>query len=78
MGSFSLNASQIADYNRDGYIIVKGLFSAEEVGKLYDTAIENSGDAKECDGPERPIGKEDETLAMVYAGRRCVWIPDPE
>jgi ectoine hydroxylase-related dioxygenase (phytanoyl-CoA dioxygenase family) len=42
MGSFSLNASQIDDYNRDGYIIVKNLFSAEEVGKLYDTAVENS------------------------------------
>ena len=42
MGSFSLNASQIADYNRDGYIVVKGLFSAEEVGKLYQTAVENS------------------------------------
>lgn len=42
MGSFSLNASQIADYNRDGYIIVKSLFSTEEVGKLYHTALENS------------------------------------
>lgn len=42
MGSFSLNASQITDYNRDGYIVVKNLFSVEEVGKLYHTAIENS------------------------------------
>ena len=42
MGSFSLNASQIADYNRDGYIVVKNLFSTEEVGKLYHTALENS------------------------------------
>ena len=42
MESFSLNASQIADYNRDGYIVVKNLFSAEEVGKLYHTALENS------------------------------------
>ncbi|MCF0071964.1 phytanoyl-CoA dioxygenase family protein [Dyadobacter sp. CY261] len=42
MGSFSLNASQIADYNRDGYLVVKSLFSTEEVGKLYHTAIENS------------------------------------
>lgn len=42
MGSFSLNASQIADYNRDGYIVVKNLFSTEEVEKLYHTAVENS------------------------------------
>jgi ectoine hydroxylase-related dioxygenase (phytanoyl-CoA dioxygenase family) len=42
MGSFSLNASQVAYYNRDGYIIVKGLFSTEEVDKLYNTAVENS------------------------------------
>ncbi|HWV28825.1 MAG TPA: phytanoyl-CoA dioxygenase family protein [Dyadobacter sp.] len=42
MGSFSLNASQIADYNRDGYIVVKSLFSTEEVEKLYHTALENS------------------------------------
>ncbi len=42
MGSFSLNAIQIADYNRDGYIVVKSLFSTEEVEKLYHTALENS------------------------------------
>ena len=42
MGSFSLNASQIADYNRDGYIVVKNLFSTEEIEKLYRTALENS------------------------------------
>ncbi|GGM76172.1 L-proline 4-hydroxylase [Dyadobacter beijingensis] len=42
MGSFSLNASQVADYNRDGYLVVKALFSAEEVEKLYHTALENS------------------------------------
>lgn len=42
MGSFSLNASQIADYNRDGYLIVKNLFAKEEIDKLYHTALENS------------------------------------
>jgi len=42
MGSFSLNTSQIDEYNRDGYIVVKSLFSTEEVGKLYQTAVENS------------------------------------
>lgn len=42
MGDFSLNAGQVADYNRDGYIVIKGLFAAEEVEKLYRTALENS------------------------------------
>lgn len=37
-----MNASQVADYNRDGYLVVKALFSAEEVEKLYHTALENS------------------------------------
>ncbi|MCE6988331.1 phytanoyl-CoA dioxygenase family protein [Dyadobacter sp. CY323] len=42
MANFSLSANQIEDYNRDGYLVVKGLFSQEEVGKLYRTAVENS------------------------------------
>ncbi|WP_439559583.1 phytanoyl-CoA dioxygenase family protein [Dyadobacter sp.] len=42
MASFSLNSSEVEEYNRDGYIIVKGLFSQEEIGKLYHTALENS------------------------------------
>lgn len=42
MGNFSLTSSQIADYNRDGYVVVKKLFSDEEVDKLYRTAIENA------------------------------------
>ena len=42
MGNFNLNSGQVADYNRDGYLVVKGLFSAEEIDKLYHTALENS------------------------------------
>ncbi|WP_031528666.1 phytanoyl-CoA dioxygenase family protein [Dyadobacter crusticola] len=42
MASFSLNSSQVEEYNRDGYIVVKGLFAKEEVDKLYRTALENS------------------------------------
>ncbi|KAA0991141.1 phytanoyl-CoA dioxygenase family protein [Dyadobacter aurulentus] len=42
MTSFSLNSSQVEDYNRDGYVIVKSLFSEKEIAKLYSTAVENS------------------------------------
>ncbi|KQS33126.1 phytanoyl-CoA dioxygenase family protein [Dyadobacter sp. Leaf189] len=42
MARFSLNSSQVEEYNRDGYIVVKGLFSQEEIDKLYRTAVENS------------------------------------
>jgi ectoine hydroxylase-related dioxygenase (phytanoyl-CoA dioxygenase family) len=42
MASFNLTTNQINDYNRDGYVVVKGLFSKEETDKLYHTAIENS------------------------------------
>jgi ectoine hydroxylase-related dioxygenase (phytanoyl-CoA dioxygenase family) len=42
MSSFSLGTSQIDDFNRDGYVVVKNLFSKEEIDKLYSTAVENS------------------------------------
>lgn len=42
MGNFNLNSGQVEDYNRDGYLIVKSLFSTEEIDKLYRTALENS------------------------------------
>jgi len=38
----SLNSNQLETYNRDGYLIVKSLFSQEEIDKLYNSAIENS------------------------------------
>ena len=37
-----LTQIQTNDYHRDGYLVVKGLFSPEEVGKLYKSAVENS------------------------------------
>jgi ectoine hydroxylase-related dioxygenase (phytanoyl-CoA dioxygenase family) len=42
MSGFSLNSSQIEQFNRDGYLVVKSLFSTEEIEKLYHTALENS------------------------------------
>ena len=42
MGTMSLNNNQLETYNRDGYLVVKGLFDKEEIKKLYSSAIENS------------------------------------
>lgn len=42
MAGFNLSATQVESYNRDGYVVVKGLFSKEETDKLYHTAVENS------------------------------------
>jgi len=36
-----LTAAQIADYNRDGYLLVKNFCSKEEIDKLYSTALED-------------------------------------
>jgi ectoine hydroxylase-related dioxygenase (phytanoyl-CoA dioxygenase family) len=36
-----LTPQQIADYHRDGYIIVKKFCSTEEIDKLYSTALED-------------------------------------
>jgi len=36
-----LTAAQIADYNRDGYLLVKNFCSKEEIDKLYKTALED-------------------------------------
>lgn len=42
MGNFNLTSQQIADYHRDGYLIVRDFLSQPEVDKLYRIAI---GDA---------------------------------
>jgi phytanoyl-CoA hydroxylase len=39
MPNFQLTTSQIADYHRDGYIIVKDYLNAAEVGKLQEIAF---------------------------------------
>jgi phytanoyl-CoA hydroxylase len=41
MSNFKLTQQQIADYNRDGYVIVRNFLNAEEVKKLYRIAIED-------------------------------------
>lgn len=41
MENHSITQKQIADYNRDGYIIVRKFLSKEEADKLYGIAIED-------------------------------------
>lgn len=42
MAKINLNEEQIEAYHRDGFLVVKNLFSQEEIDKLYNNAIENS------------------------------------
>ncbi|HWD89270.1 MAG TPA: phytanoyl-CoA dioxygenase family protein [Mucilaginibacter sp.] len=46
MSANSLTAAQIADYNRDGYLLVKNFCSKEEIDKLYKTALEDDAMGK--------------------------------
>jgi ectoine hydroxylase-related dioxygenase (phytanoyl-CoA dioxygenase family) len=40
--NLNLSREQQEAYNRDGYLVIKGLFSQDETNKLYSAAIENS------------------------------------
>src|ERR1700744_2541414 len=46
MSSKTFSAAQIGDYNRDGYLLVKGFCSKAETDKLYKTAIEDEAMSK--------------------------------
>ncbi|HEX4374395.1 MAG TPA: phytanoyl-CoA dioxygenase family protein, partial [Puia sp.] len=41
MSNFELTPQQIADYNRDGYVIIKNFLNSDEVKKLYTIATED-------------------------------------
>src|SRR4051812_11143859 len=41
MSQQQLSPQQMADYHRDGYVIVKNFCSAEEIEKLYSSALED-------------------------------------
>jgi ectoine hydroxylase-related dioxygenase (phytanoyl-CoA dioxygenase family) len=42
MAKINLNDKQIEAYHQDGFLMVKNLFSKEEIDKLYSSATENS------------------------------------
>lgn len=37
-----LSKEQVASYDRDGYLVIKNLFTQEEIDKLYESAVESS------------------------------------
>lgn len=39
MSTFQLTTEQVAEYDRDGYIIVRNFLSPEEAGKLHSIAV---------------------------------------
>jgi ectoine hydroxylase-related dioxygenase (phytanoyl-CoA dioxygenase family) len=61
MANFGLTAGQIADYNRNGYVIVKNFLNDEEVKKLYgiatgdDTLLKHAFDLNDQSGKKTKL-----------------------
>lgn len=53
-----LSAAQIDQFDRDGFLLVKGFFNAMEVGKLYRTALEDDAMRKNAIGVIDQSGKQ--------------------
>lgn len=65
MTSQPLTTEQIRQYNQDGYLIVKGFLSAEEVEKLYQVAIDDSAVSKNAINVNDSTGKRSK-LSLWY------------
>jgi phytanoyl-CoA hydroxylase len=82
MKQFQLSDQQIADYNRDGYVIVKNFLQPEEVNKLYKIAIEDDAVRKHAFDLNDQTGKKtkltlwykpgDDAYGMLTKSRRMV------
>ena len=82
MTHFQLTDQQIAQYNRDGYLIVKNFLQQDEVAKLYKIAIEDSAVAKHAFDLNDQTGKKtkltlwykpgDDAYGMLTKSRRMV------
>ena len=66
MANFQLTPQQIADYHRDGYLIVKNFLTKDEVSKLYNIAIEDDTMRKHSFDLNDQTGKKTK-LALWYA-----------
>ncbi len=60
-----LTSEQIAQYNQDGYLIVRNFLNAEEVGKLYHVAIDDSTVSKNAINVNDSTGKRSK-LSLWY------------
>lgn len=65
MANFQLTNEQVADYNRDGYVIVRNFLQPEEVKKLYSIAIEDNAMRKHSFDLNDQTGKKTK-LALWY------------
>lgn len=82
MTHFQLTDQQIAQYNRDGYLIVKNFLQQEEVARLYKIAVEDSAVAKHAFDLNDQTGKKtkltlwykpgDDAYGMLTKSRRMV------
>jgi phytanoyl-CoA hydroxylase len=66
MVNFQLTPQQVADYQKDGYLIVKNFLKKEEVDKLYAIAIEDDAIRKHSFDLNDQTGKKTK-LALWYA-----------
>ena len=62
-----LSSSQIAAYQRDGYLIVRQLFSKPEIEKLYQTALQDDAMKKKRIRSQRSDWEENQIVIVVYA-----------
>ncbi|MFD2570487.1 phytanoyl-CoA dioxygenase family protein [Spirosoma soli] len=65
MTNQALTPEQIQQYNQDGYLIVKGFLSSEEVAKLYQVAIDDSAVSKNAINVNDSTGKRSK-LSLWY------------
>jgi phytanoyl-CoA hydroxylase len=65
MANFKLSPQQIAEYHRDGYLIVRNFLSSEEVKKLYTIAVEDDTMRKHSFDLNDQTGKKTK-LALWY------------
>ncbi len=65
MARQAITPQMVEQYNRDGYLILKGFFNAEEATKLYQTAIEDSAVSKHAINVNDSSGKSSK-LSLWY------------
>jgi len=65
MANFTLTPAQVSDYNRDGYVIIRGFLQKEEVNKLYTIAVEDDTMQKHAFDLNDQTGKKTK-LALWY------------
>ncbi len=65
MSKSALSNEQIAQYHRDGYLILKGFYNAEEATKLYEVAIADAAVSKNAINVNDSSGKRSK-LSLWY------------